>query len=56
MANTGPEKDAEAANNVETTSADILEATIKKMKAKKLKGELKSRRILKGGKKVELQD
>ena len=53
---TDPEKDADAANNVEATSVDISEATIKKMKVKELKGNLKSRRILQIGKKAELQD
>ena len=37
-------------------SVDILESTIKNMKVKELKGELKSRRLLQGGKEVELQD
>ena len=41
---------------MEATSVDLSEATIKKMKAKELKGELKSRRPLNIGKKVELQD
>ena len=56
MANTGPEKDAEAANNVEAASVDLSEATIKNIKVRDLKGELKSRRILQMGRKAELQD
>ena len=38
VATTDPEKDAEAANNVEATSVGISEATIKNMKVKDLKG------------------
>ena len=56
VATTDPEKDAEPANNVEAESVDILEATIKNMKVKDLKGELKSRRLLHIGRKSELQD
>ena len=48
------EKDAEAENNLEATSVDILEATIKKMKVKDLKREIKSHRLLQIGKKAEL--
>ena len=56
VATTDPEKYAEAANNVETTSVDISEATIKKMKLIYLKGGLKSRMLLWIGRKAELQD
>ena len=38
VATTDPEKDAEAANNVEAAYVDFLEATIKNMKLKDLKG------------------
>ena len=41
---------------MEATYIDLLEATIKKVKVKILKRELKYRRILHCGKKVELQD
>ena len=41
---------------MEATSVDLSEATIKKMKVKDLKGELKSRRLLQIGRKAELQD
>ena len=41
---------------MEATSVDILEATIPKMKVNELKVELKSRRLLHIGKKVELRD
>ena len=41
---------------MEATSVDFLEATIKKMKVKDLKGGLKSRRLLQIGRKAELQD
>ena len=51
-----PEKDAEAAINVEDASVDISEANIKNMKVKDLKGGLKSLRILQIGRKEELQD
>ena len=45
-----------AANNAEATPVDLSEATIKNMKVKELKGELKSHRLSQIGKKVELQD
>ena len=53
---TDPEKDAEAAKNVEDASVDLLEATIKNMKVKDLKGDLKSLWLLQIGRKAELQD
>ena len=40
---------------MEAASVDLSEATIKNMKVKDLKGELKSRRLLHIGKKLELQ-
>ena len=52
---TDPEKDAEAAKNVEAATVDILETTINNMKVKDLKRELKSRRLLQIGRKTELQ-
>ena len=41
-----PDKYAEAAKNLEATSFNLLEETIKKVKLKELKGELNSRRLL----------
>ena len=41
---------------MEAKYVDILEATVKKMKVKDLKGELNSRRIFQTGNKAELQD
>ena len=56
VATTDPEKDAEAANNVEATYVDLLEATIKMMKVKGFKGGLNYCRLLQIGRKAELQD
>ena len=56
VATTDPEKDTEAANNVQAKYVDLSEATIKKMKVKELKGELKSGRLLQILMKEELQD
>ena len=41
---------------MEAIYVDLSEATIKKMKVKDLKGELKSCRLLNIGRKTELQD
>ena len=56
VATTNPEKDAEAAKNVEAVYVDLLEATIKNMKVKDLKGVIKSHRLLQIGRKAEPQD
>ena len=41
---------------MEAASVDLLEANIKNMKVKDLKGELKSRRLLQIGRNEELRD
>ena len=51
-----PEKYSEAAKSVEAASVDLSEETIKNMKFKDLKWELKSLRLLRIGRKAELQD